>query len=53
MGCLKEKSSMSSTEIQLLETPLNVDEKRVEMCTKVKQATDNSDVCLRQNWVKQ
>lgn len=53
MGYLKEKASVSSTEIQLLETPLNVDERRVEMWAKVKQAIDNSDVLFKTNWVKQ
>lgn len=52
MGYLKEKASVSSTEIQLLETPLNEDERRVEMWAKVKQAIDNSDVLFKTNWVK-
>lgn len=42
MGPLKEKASMSAIERQLHETPLNVDERMVEMWAKVKQAIDNS-----------
>lgn len=47
MGSLKEKASMSSIEMQLHETPLNVDERMVEMWAKVKQAIDNSAVLFK------